>query len=59
MVSFICEWLLAWSVSVVSGCMHGQFHLLVVVCMISFSCEWLHAWSVSAVGGCMHGQFHL
>ena len=27
MVSFTCEWFLACSVSAVSGCMHGQFHL--------------------------------
>ena len=48
MVSFSCEWLYAWSVSVVSGCMHGQFQLWVVV-----------AWSVSFVSGCLHGQFQL
>ena len=71
MVSLGCEWLLAWSVSVGSGCMHGEFQLRVVACMVSFSCgwllvcmvslgcEWLLAWSVSVGSGYMHGEFQL
>ena len=35
-VSFSCEWLLAWSVSVTGA-----------TCMVSFSCEWFLACMVS------------
>ena len=48
MVSFSCEWLLAWRGSVMGA-----------TCMVCLSCEWLHAWDVSVVVVCMHGVFEL
>ena len=59
MVCFSCEWLHAWSVSLVSGSLHGLFQLCMVACMVSFNCGWLHAWSVSLVSGGLHGLFQL